>query len=73
MMKSLKRSGLLLTNQELKVLNLRGTGMTAQQMANSLYLGKRTIDFHMFNAYKKLQAKNLMQAIRAAGKLGLIE
>ncbi len=61
-----------LTQREVEVLMRIAEGMSSQQVADSFFISKRTIDFHLNNVYDKLQVKNRMQAFRAAIRFGLI-
>ena len=62
-----------LTRREIEVLRLRIEGLPSRQTADRLYLSKRTVDFHLANAYKKLDAHNIIQAMRKAAALGIID
>jgi DNA-binding CsgD family transcriptional regulator len=44
-----------LTKREFEVLTLLAQGLTSGQVANELYVSKRTVDFHIANLYDKLQ------------------
>lgn len=63
----------LLTNQEMEVLKRVGSGMSNKQIADAFCLSKRTVDFHLANAYRKLNASNRVSALRRATQLGLLE
>jgi len=62
-----------LTLREREVLTLKVQGKTSREVAESLFIAKRTVDFHLDNAYKKLQAKNCLHAFIQAVRFGLIE
>lgn len=62
-----------LTNREIEVLNLLIEGRSSQELAESLFCSKRTIDFHLANLYHKLGVSNRVQAVRRAMVLGLID
>lgn len=59
----------LLTTQELRVARLAADGLTNQQVAGALFLSVRTVEFHLSNAYRKLQVNRRAQLVRliAAG------
>jgi DNA-binding CsgD family transcriptional regulator len=59
-----------LTKRELEVLSLIAQGYTSSDAANTLFISKRTVDFHMANIFAKLKATNRVQAIRSARALG---
>lgn len=61
-----------LTKRELEVLFLVVEGRSSQEVADALYVCKRTVDFHLANIYDKLQVSNRVQAFRRATRLGLI-
>jgi DNA-binding CsgD family transcriptional regulator len=61
-----------LTKRELEVLMLVIEGRSSKDVADTLYVSKRTVDFHLANIYDKLQVSNRVQAFRRATRLGLI-
>jgi DNA-binding CsgD family transcriptional regulator len=61
-----------LTKRELEVLSLVIEGRSSKDVADALYVSKRTVDFHLSNIYDKLQVSNRVQAFRRATRLGLI-
>ena len=61
-----------LTKREIEVLSLIASGHSSKEAADTLYVSKRTVDFHLANIYDKLQVNNRVQAFRAATRLGLI-
>jgi len=61
-----------LTKRELEVLSLVIEGKSSKEVAEDLYVSKRTVDFHLANIYEKLQVSNRVQAFRRATSLGLI-
>lgn len=61
-----------LSKREVEVLGLIAQGNSSKEAADSLYVSKRTVDFHLANIYDKLQVNNRVQAFRAAVRLGLI-
>ena len=61
-----------LTKREIEVLTLVIEGRTTKEVADLLYISKRTVDFHLSNMYDKLQVSNRVQAYRRAVRLGLI-
>lgn len=69
---SVSGKSITLSQRELEVLNLILEGNSSKQVANSLYCTKRTVDFHLSNAYKKLQVSNRIQALRRMVGMGLV-
>jgi len=61
-----------LTKREIQVLTLIIEGRSSREVADILYVSKRTVDFHLANIYEKLQVSNRLQAFRRATRLGLI-
>lgn len=61
-----------MTGREVEVLMYIAQGHTCGDVAEFLYVSKRTVDFHLGNVYEKLRVKNRVQAILAGGRLGLI-
>lgn len=61
-----------LTKREIEVLSLIAQGLSSKEVADALFVSKRTVDFHLANIYDKLQVNNRVQAFRMATRLGLI-
>lgn len=61
-----------LTKREIEVLTLVIEGRSSKEVADMLFVSKRTVDFHLANIYDKLQVTNRVQAFRRAARLGLI-
>lgn len=61
-----------LTKREREVLVLVVKGNSSKEVADMLYISKRTVDFHMANIYTKFKLKNRVQAYQFAQKHGLI-
>ncbi|WP_118950606.1 response regulator [Taibaiella helva] len=64
---------LLLTKREQEVLQLIASNLTSKEIAESLFLSKRTIDHHRNNLLLKLNVKNTAALIAKAIKLGLAQ
>lgn len=64
--------GVRLTRREIEVLSLIAQGHSSKEAAETLFVSKRTVDFHLANIYDKLEVNNRVQASRAATRLGLI-
>lgn len=71
-MKSQEGVSVRLTKRELEVLFLVVEGKTNKDVGDTLYVSKRTAEFHLANIYDKLQVSNRVQALRRAARLGLI-
>jgi len=61
-----------LTKREIEVLTLVVQGNSSKEVADKLFVSKRTVDFHLANIYDKLHVSNRVQAFRRATRLGLI-
>jgi DNA-binding NarL/FixJ family response regulator len=63
----------VVTDRELEVIKLIAEALTTHQMATRLGLSERTVESHISKLYKKLDAKNRVEAISKATKLGLLD
>jgi DNA-binding CsgD family transcriptional regulator len=61
-----------LTKREIEVLTHVIQGKSSKEVADTLFVSKRTVDFHLANVYDKLHVNNRVQAFRRATRLGLI-
>lgn len=61
-----------LTSREIEVLTAIAEGNTSAEVAETLFLSKRTVDFHLANVYQKLDVDNRLKAIKKAKALKLI-
>ena len=61
-----------LTKREIEVLTHIIQGKSSREVAEQLFVSKRTVDFHLANVYDKLHVNNRVQAFRRATRLGLI-
>jgi DNA-binding NarL/FixJ family response regulator len=62
-----------LTDREIEILGLVGIGLTVKQVGSRLRLSPRTIETHLSKLYRKLGARNRVQALSRAAGLGLID
>ena len=60
-----------LTRREREVARLAATGMSAKEIAQTLFVGKRTVETHLASVYAKLGVDSKLQLVRRAGELGL--
>jgi len=67
------RAHKILTRRETEVLQMIAMEMTNDEIAQKLFVSKRTIDTHRQNLINKLHVKNTVGLIKAAYKLNLIE
>jgi DNA-binding NarL/FixJ family response regulator len=61
-----------LTRREKEVLDLIASNFTSQEIADQLFLSKRTIDNHRLSLLLKLDVKNSAALIKKAMQLGLL-
>jgi DNA-binding CsgD family transcriptional regulator len=62
----------ILTPREMEVLHLVANGETDQQIADSLYVSRRTVNSHVSNILAKLDSANRRQAVVTASRIGLL-
>ncbi len=62
----------MITRREVEVLKLIASGLTNQEIAESLFIGVSTVDSHRKNLISKLQVKNTASLIRVAIELKII-
>jgi len=62
-----------LTDREIELLRLLCNGFTSFEIANVLYLSKRTVEFHKAELFKRLGTRNENELIRVALYLGIIK
>jgi two-component system, NarL family, invasion response regulator UvrY len=61
-----------LTSKEIEIIQLIATGLTSHQMAEKLFISKRTIDVHRHNILKKLKIPNAAQLSSWAKQKGYV-
>ena len=71
-MKNNPHSQLVLSRREKEVLQCIAANLTSQQIADKLFVSKRTIDSHRLNLMMKLDVKNVAALIKKAIQLGLV-
>ena len=62
-----------LTKREVEVLQRVIEGKSSKEVADELFVSKRTVDFHLANIYTKLSVTNRLQAFREATRRGLLK
>jgi DNA-binding NarL/FixJ family response regulator len=62
-----------LTDRELEILELAAVGLTVKQVGKRLGLSPRTVETHLSRLYRKLGARNRVQALSRAAALGLVD
>ena len=61
-----------LTGREREVVRLAAKGHTAQQIADRLFIGRRTVETHLGNAYAKLGVTSKLELVQRAEELGVL-
>jgi DNA-binding CsgD family transcriptional regulator len=61
-----------LSRRELEVVRLVAVGRTNREIAQELFLSPRTVDMHVRNMLRKLDARTRAEAAHRAGQLGLL-
>jgi NarL family two-component system response regulator LiaR len=62
-----------LTEREMEVLKLLAQGLSNQEIADKLYIGVKTVKYHITNIFSKLGVEDRTQAAIYAHKQGLAE
>ena len=52
-----------LTRREVEVLSLLFQGKSTQEVADMMFVSKRTVDYHLCRIFEKLNVSNRVQAI----------
>lgn len=60
-----------LTRREREVARLAAQGHSAREIASQLFIGERTVETHLANAYAKLGVTSKLDLVRRAGEFGL--
>jgi len=60
-----------LTKREREVARLAAEGRSAREIAQELFIGERTVETHLANAYAKLGVSSKVELVRLAPELGL--
>ena len=56
----------------LQVLRMQAAGYTAREIADQLHITQRTVKYHASENYRKLDAKNLVDAVQIAQALHIL-
>ena len=67
-----RKPGGVLSTREAEVLSFVAEGLTDVQIAERLYLSRRTVGHHLSSAYRKLGVKGRSAAVYRAGEMGLL-
>jgi LuxR family maltose regulon positive regulatory protein len=61
----------ILTRREIEILPLLAEGLSNQDIAARLYIAPVTVKKHLQNIYKKLNAKNRLEALKKSRQMGI--
>ena len=61
-----------LTSRQMEVLMHLAAGLSNKEIAEAIHLAEGTVKIHVAGVYQTLRVSNRMEAVRAAGKLGLL-
>jgi LuxR family maltose regulon positive regulatory protein len=61
----------ILTRREIEILPLLAEGLSNQDIAARLYIAPVTVKKHLQNIYKKLSAKNRLEALKNSREMGI--
>ncbi len=61
-----------LSNRELEIAVLIMDGNNSKEVAERLFISKRTVDYHLWNIFAKLDVTNRMQMCRRMATLQLV-
>ncbi|CAB4559241.1 MAG: response regulator [Actinobacteria bacterium] len=67
-----RRSKTTLTAREVEILQLLPTGKTYTELAETLFISESTLKTHLQSIYRKLTARNRLEAINEARQLGIL-
>jgi DNA-binding NarL/FixJ family response regulator len=66
-------ANMVLSRSEKDVLSYIASNLNSQEIAEKLYMSKRTVDAHRLNLLMKLGVKNVAALVKKGMQLGLIE
>ena len=61
-----------LTDREIEILELLGTGISNKDIAERLFISENTVKYHVRNVLQKLNVQNRTEAVAFALREGLI-
>ena len=70
--RSLRTNEYGLTSRQMEVLIHLAAGLSNKEIAEAVHLAEGTVKIHVAAVYQTLRVGNRMEAVRAAGKLGLL-
>jgi ATP/maltotriose-dependent transcriptional regulator MalT len=62
-----------LTTREVDILHHLSTGLSNRELSKCLFISERTVKWHIYNLYRKLDVHNRAGAIAAGRKLKIID
>ena len=64
--------GIEISDREMEILRLAARGMSNQDIADSVFLSRRTVQTHLANIFRKMDVSSRTEAVLQAIKLGLL-
>ena len=64
--------GIEISDREMEILRLAARGMSNQDIADSVFLSRRTVQTHLANIFRKMDVSSRTEAVLLAIKLGLL-
>jgi DNA-binding NarL/FixJ family response regulator len=68
-----EEKGQVFSERELEIIEACSRGLTSKEMAEALFISKRTVDWHRSNIFSKLGIKNNIELVKYAIRHGIIE
>jgi DNA-binding NarL/FixJ family response regulator len=63
----------LFSERELEIISLCANGLKAREIAEKLFISKRTVEWHRTNIFQKLGINNNLELVRYAIQKGIVE
>ena len=62
-----------LTNREQEIMKLIVEGVRIKEISEKLFISTKTVENHKINIFKKLKITNIVELVKYASSIGLIE
>jgi DNA-binding NarL/FixJ family response regulator len=57
-----------LTKREVEIVNMIKEGYSSKEIAEKLFISKRTVEVHRYNIFRKLEVSNITSLIKVTNK-----